>query len=65
MITVVVLVLLSLGYLHIAGFPRFLKDFLVTQLRQAGYAAQFGSIRLDLFRGFVATDASFADARTP
>jgi hypothetical protein len=65
MITVLVLALLSLGYLHLAGFPPFLKDFLVGQLRQAGYAAQFSSIRLDLFRGVVATDATFADARTP
>lgn len=65
MITVLVLALLSLGYLHLAGFPPFLKDFLVGQLRQAGYAAKFGSIRLDLFRGVVATDATFADARAP
>ncbi len=65
MITVVVLALLSLGYLHLAGFPLFLKDFLVGKLRQAGYAAQFDSIRLDLFRGVVATDATFADARAP
>ena len=61
----VVLVVLSLGYLHFFGFPGFLKDFLVGELRRAGYAAQFGSIRLDLFRGVVATDATFADARTP
>ncbi len=65
MVVLIVLTLLSLGYLHLYGFPGFLKGFLVTELRQAGYAAQFGSIRLDLFRGVVATNASFADARTP
>ena len=59
------LALLSLAYLHTFGFPQFLKDFIVGELRKAGYAAQFGSIRLDLFRGVVATDAVFADARAP
>ncbi|HVM59687.1 MAG TPA: AsmA-like C-terminal region-containing protein [Verrucomicrobiae bacterium] len=64
-IVLVVLSALSLGYLHFYGFPGFLKDALVAELRKAGYEAQFGSIRLDLFRGIVATDASFADARAP
>jgi len=59
------LVLLSLAYLHTFGFPQFLNDFIVGELRKAGYAAQFGSIRLDIFRGVVATDAVFADARAP
>jgi hypothetical protein len=64
-IVLVVLLVLSLGYLHFYGFPDFLKDALVGELRKAGYEAQFGSIRLDLFRGFVASEATFADARDP
>lgn len=64
-IVVVVLSVLSLGYLHFYGFPDFLKDALIGELHKAGYAAQFGSIRLDLFRGFVASEATFADARDP
>jgi len=65
MIVLVVLSVLSLGYLHFYGFPDFLKEALIGQLRKAGYAAQFGSVRLDLFRGFVASEATFADARAP
>jgi AsmA-like protein len=64
-IVLVVLLVLSLGYLHFYGFPDFLKEALIGRLRQAGYSAQFGSIRLDLFRGFVASEATFADARAP
>jgi len=59
------LTLLSLAYLHTFGFPQFLRGFVVGELRKAGYAAQFGSIRLDVFRGVVATDAVFADAKAP
>jgi AsmA-like C-terminal region len=65
LVLVVVLLLLSLGYLHFYGFPDFLKQLLLNELNRAGYAAQFTSIRLDLFRGVVATDATFADAKTP
>jgi hypothetical protein len=65
MVVVVVLTALSLGYLHLFGFPVFLTRFLVGELRNAGFAAQFSAIRLDLFRGVVATDAVFADVRTP
>ncbi len=65
LVVVVVLSLLSLGYLHFYGFPDFLKELLLSELQRAGYAAQFTSIRLDLFRGVVATDATFADAKTP
>ena len=65
LIVVIVLSLLSLGYLHFYGFPDFLKEYLVSELYRAGYATQFGSIRLDIFRGVVATDATFADAKTP
>lgn len=64
-VLVVVLLLLSLGYLHFYGFPEFLKQLLLSELNRAGYAAQFTSIRLDLFRGVVATDARFADAKAP
>ncbi len=64
-IVLVVLSVLSLGYLHFYGFPGFLKEALIGELRKAGYSAQFGSIRLDLFRGFVASEATFADARAP
>ena len=64
-IVLVVLFVLSLGYLHFNGFPGFLKEALIGELRKAGYEAQFGSIRLDLFRGFVASEATFADARAP
>ncbi len=65
MVVLVVLSALSLGYLHFHGFPGFLKKALIGELRKAGYSAQFGSIRLDLFRGFVASEATFADARAP
>ncbi|HXI85357.1 MAG TPA: AsmA-like C-terminal region-containing protein [Verrucomicrobiae bacterium] len=65
LVVVVVFSLLSLGYLHLYGFPDFLKEMLLSELQRAGYAAQFTSIRLDLFRGVVATDATFADAKTP
>lgn len=64
-VVLVVLAVVSLGYLHLYGFPGFLKEFLVGELQKAGYAAQFGSLRLDLFRGVVATEATFADARAP
>jgi hypothetical protein len=57
------LVLLALAYLHVFGFPQFLSDLVVRELRKAGYAAQFGSIRFDVIRGIVAKDAVFADAR--
>lgn len=62
---VVFALLLALGYLHFYGFPDFLKQVLLNELQRVGYAAQFTSIRLDLFRGVVATDATFADAKTP
>jgi len=65
LVVVVILSLLSLGYLHLYGFPDFLKDLLLSELQRAGYAAQFTSIRLDIFRGVVATDAKFADAKAP
>jgi hypothetical protein len=57
--------LLALGYLHAFGLPEFLKRPLLRQLAQRGIAAQFASIRLDLFRGVVATGAALADATAP
>jgi hypothetical protein len=65
LVLVVFVLLLALGYLHFYGFPDFLKQVLLNELQRVGYAAQFTSIRLDLFRGVVATDATFADAKTP
>jgi AsmA-like protein len=65
LVLVVFALLLALGYLHFYGFPDFLKQVLLDELQRVGYAAQFTSIRLDLFRGVVATDATFADAKTP
>lgn len=59
------LALLSLAYLHAFGLPDLLKEFLLGQLNRAGIAARFSAIRLDLFRGVVATDAVLADAREP
>ncbi len=61
----VVLVALALAYQHFYGLPGSFKDALIWELRKAGYSAQFGSIRLDLFRGFVASQATFADVRAP
>ena len=58
-------ILLTLAYLHVYGLPEPLQKFLLEQLAQAGIAAKFSSIRLDLFRGVVATDAVLADAREP
>ncbi len=65
LILVLLLLLVSLGYLHFYGFPDRLKQLLLDELNRQGYAAQFTSIRLDIFRGVVATDATFADAKTP
>jgi hypothetical protein len=60
-----VLALLSLAYLHVVGFPLWLTNVVAGQLRRAGIAAQFGSIRLVLLRGVVATDVVLADAAKP
>ena len=59
------LALLSLAYLHAFGFPEFLRGYLLSELQRVGIAARFGSLRLDVFRGVVARDAVFADAKTP
>jgi len=64
-VALVLLVLLAVAYLHTAGFPAFAKRFLVSELRKVGIEARFGSIRLDAFRGLVATDAVFYDANAP
>ena len=69
MVRVLVVVLLLVvgagAYLQIHGLPDFLKEFLISQLHRAGVACQFSSIRLDLLRGVMVTDAVLADARTP
>jgi hypothetical protein len=62
---VLVLALLSLAYLHSVGLPEFLKQVLLNELKRAGVAARLGSVRLDVFRGLVARDAVFADAKAP
>lgn len=60
-----VVALLSLAYLHEVGFPSWLTNIVAGQLRRAGIAAQFGSIRLVLLRGVVATNVVLADAAKP
>ena len=60
-----VLVLMSLAYLHALGFPAFLQRRIVREFARAGVAARFGSLRLDLFRGVVATEAVLADVKAP
>ncbi len=57
------LALFSLAYLHAVGFPDVLTRLVIDQLLRRGVAAQFGTIRLDLFRGVVANNAVFADAK--
>lgn len=64
-VVVILLALLALAYLHVVGFPEFAKAFLLSELRQVGIEARFGSIRLDAFRGLVATGAVFSDANAP
>jgi hypothetical protein len=64
-VTLVVLVSLALAYLHAVGFPEFAKRLLISELRKAGIEARFGLIRLDVFRGVVATGAVFSDANAP
>lgn len=55
----------AIGYLHVVGFPDSLKGVVVRQLAARNLAARFATIRLDLFRGVVATDAVLAEAPTP
>src|SRR2546426_7087934 len=55
----------SVAYLHIAGFPPFLKKFVEDQFLRAGYVCHFNTIRLDIVRGVIATDAVLADAKAP
>ncbi|HUK81733.1 MAG TPA: AsmA-like C-terminal region-containing protein [Verrucomicrobiae bacterium] len=64
-VVVLLLSVVSVVYLNLHGFPPFLKQFVVDELWHYGYAMQFGTIRLDLLRGVVATDAVFADAKEP
>ena len=60
-----VLALVTLAYLHVVGFPPLLTKIMIGQLRKAGIAAQFGSVRLVLLRGVMATDVVLADAAKP
>lgn len=62
---VVAVLLLTLAYLHVRGLPPQVTAFLVKQLARAGLATRFDSLRLDLYRGIVATNAVLADARSP
>jgi hypothetical protein len=62
---VITLVLLLVVYLHIFGFPGFLKKPLIVELQKVGIAARFGSVHLNVFRGIVARDAVLADAKDP
>ena len=64
-LAVLLLAVSAVAYLQIHGVPDFLKEFLISQLNRAGVACQFSSMRLDLLRGIVVTDAVLADARTP
>jgi len=57
--------LVALAYLHVVGAPDSVHRFLVDQLAQKGVAAQFGAIRLELFRGVVATDAVLGSVDRP
>ncbi len=61
----VAVTLLALAYLHVRGAPPFLTKLIVQQMERAGVAARFGALRLDLYRGVVATNAVFADLRQP
>ena len=52
-------------YLDRHDFPPYLIRYVETPLLQHGIAAHFKSIRLDIMRGVIATDAALADAREP
>jgi len=60
-----VLALLTVAYLQVVGFPPLLTKIVIGQLRKAGIAAQFRSVRLVLLRGVMATDVVLADAAKP
>ena len=60
-----VLALVTLAYLHAVGFPPLLTKIVIGQLRKAGITAQFGSARLVLLRGVMATDVVLADTAKP
>ncbi|MEI8314135.1 MAG: AsmA-like C-terminal region-containing protein [Verrucomicrobiota bacterium] len=52
-------------YFNRHDFPPFLIRHVEAQLLQRGLTAHFKSIRLDILRGVIATDAALADARKP
>ncbi len=62
---VVVVALVGLAYMHVAGVPPRLIRLLEAQITRTGVALRFAAIRLDLFRGIVATQMELADARAP
>ena len=59
------LVVAAVVYFEEHDFPPYLTRAVERQLLQRGIAAQFKSIRLDILRGVIATDAALADAREP
>ena len=59
------LALLAIAYLQVVGFPPLLTKIVIGQLRKAGIAAQFRSVRLVLLRGVMARDVVLADAAKP
>jgi len=61
----VVLALVGLAYMHVAGVPPRLIRLLEQQITRTGVVLRFAAIRLDLFRGIVATRMELADARAP
>ncbi len=52
-------------YLDFNGFPPALKVLVEQQFQRAGFLVQFGSIRLDVLRGVIASEAVVADANAP
>lgn len=60
-----VVVVVSLLYLNLHGFPELVCRFVREQFRQNGYIVRFASLRLDWLSGIVAEKLSLADARRP
>ena len=58
-------VVATVVYFEEHDFPPYLTHAVERQLLQRGIAAQFKSIRLEILRGVIASDAELADAREP